>query len=206
MARNALLSALQAAMLAGAGGVQGSIQAREREKKDVERQRELETQALRDALLSSQTELGQKQFGLQEQQFGLQQQQFKAQYSPEALERQERVQRQLAVAPTQAAAGSRAADTAAEQKRIVQKQEKDRFEGYQSLKSAGVPVPEPFNPNYRYEDEWAQYIKLSPFDRGATVIPSLTRDKPRVPGAAGAASPAGGSTFKSGNKTFILPE
>jgi hypothetical protein len=83
MARNALLSALQAAMLAGAGGVQGSIQAREREKKDVERQRELETQALRDALLKSQTELGQ-------QQFGLQQQQFQAQYGPEALARRER--------------------------------------------------------------------------------------------------------------------
>lgn len=83
MARNALLSALQAAMLAGAGGVQGSIQAREREKKEAERQRELETQALRDALLKSQTELAGKQFGLQ-------QQQFEAQYGPEALARKER--------------------------------------------------------------------------------------------------------------------
>lgn len=83
MARNALLSALQAAMLAGAGGLQGSLQAQEREKKESERLRELETQALRDAILRSQLEMSGKNYELE-------QKKFEAQYGPEALARRDR--------------------------------------------------------------------------------------------------------------------
>ena len=116
-------------------------------------------------------------------------------------------QRALAVAPTQAAAGARVAETATEQQRLTKKQEKDRLEGYQSLKASGVAVPEPYNPNYRYEDEWAQYIKLPPYERGAmggTFVPGFTGGKPQVPGAA---TPAGKTkTVVVNGKTFVVEE
>lgn len=53
MARNALLSALQAAMLSGAGGLQGSIQAKEREQEQLQNEKERERREMLDLVMLS---------------------------------------------------------------------------------------------------------------------------------------------------------
>jgi hypothetical protein len=240
MARNALLSALQAAMLAGAGGVQGSIQARERERKKMLEDKELERRASMDAELLKQYQrqeamdvinllssgkavevkpepaglppsviplpradqvggrsgvemAGRKLAVLGADEFRQTQNQQALSQALALAEAQAPFQRELAAIPARAAASGRVAEDTAEQQRLTKKQDKDRLEGYQSLKAAGVNVPDPYNPSYRYEDEWAQYIKLPPFERGAaggTFFPGFTGGKSRVPGADAPAAPA----------------
>lgn len=82
MARRGVMTALQAA-LAGIGGAAGGyVQMQETKKRDTERAKEMERQALRDALASEQV--------------GLQRKEFEARYGPEAIERAERIRREEA--------------------------------------------------------------------------------------------------------------
>jgi len=82
MARRGVMNALQAALAGASGAAGGYVQMQETKKRDLERAKEMERQALRDALAS--------------EQLGLQRKEFEARFGPEAIERAERIRREEA--------------------------------------------------------------------------------------------------------------
>lgn len=277
MARNALLSALQAAMLAGAGGLQGSIQAKERETREMQEKKDREQKELeklilygREAInpaLASRVPVGTPAPEMPKgpppssvipmpsgpvDMAGAMQQLEKEEMAdtiPMTLagqtiyipvgqryrDEQERARLRaqeadiagavakeqalqpfrmaLATAATTAAGKVAAGRETAEAGRTTKAQERLRQESFRSLEAAGVQNIGPFDPNRRYEDEWASFTKMSPTDRML-----LTRQSggaagtlPVFPGFTGGTTPAAPTATQRGNevtvggKKFIVP-
>jgi hypothetical protein len=98
MANRALANALQLALAGATGGFSGLVQARSREQREMEAQREQERQALRDTLA--------------QQQFQLSQKEYEARYGPEAVARAERDRAAELKFKAEQAAADRAAELA----------------------------------------------------------------------------------------------
>lgn len=271
MARNALLSALQAAMLAGAGGLQGSIQAKEREQARLQNEEERKRREMLDLVMLSREAVspgplatrapagmsmpeakgpppssviplptgGVDMAGAMRQ---LEQEERipsgttpitiggqtlyiptrerrEAEEEGRALTREERAfQRQIELARTlqplelaRATAGAtagaiaagrvRAGEATTEAKRASEATAKLRQESFNSLEAAGVPGVGPYNPNRRYEDEWASYIKASPLERGAGGAGGV----PTWTSPTAATATQRGNEVMVGGKKFIVP-
>lgn len=280
MARNALLSALQAAMLAGAGGLQGSIQAKERETREMQEKKDREQRELinlitfgREAItpgpLASRVPAGtpapempkgpppssviplpsgpvdmtgaMRQLETEEttpsgtipltfagqtiyvpigQRYRDEQEAARLRTQSADIESAlakaralQPLQMALATAATTAAGKVAAGRETAEAGRTTKAQERLRQESFRSLEAAGVQNIGPFDPNRRYEDEWASFTKMSPTDRMLLTRPSggAAGTFPVFPGFTGGTTPAAPTATQRGNevtvggKKFIVP-